>query len=1037
MRIAAFSIKHRVATTLACIIIVIFGVMAYFSLPLALYPNMEIPVAVVQTSYSGAGPEEIENLVTRPIESACASVSGMDTLQSTSSEGSSMVIIQFADGTDLDNALIDLRDKIDRVKGTLPDDASTPMVMSIDVDAMPVVTVGLKGADLPTLQSLADDTLAPSLERLDGVASVDVSGGYDNEVAINTYADKMAGYGLTVSYLTQILDAQNVSIPAGSVDSGSQSLSVRTDGEFTSVDEIANLMIPLPSGGSIHLSEVADVALAPQEQESIAKINGTPCIVLSVNKQSGVNTVQVAERAKTAMDALTADNPSLDWTLLSDQSDFINQSVASVTQNIVFGVLLSALVLFVFLRRVNATAILVISMPICIVSVFLIMQALDLTMNLMSLGGMGMGVGMIVDNSIVVLENIFRYRTDGKSRWDACVEGTGEVAMAITASSLTTIAVFLPISMTDGIVGMMFREFALTIVALITTSLIIALTLVPLLCYILLDRSDDSHLMASVDTTDLLQEKPLMRSYKRLLQFFLNKRRVAIFISFAMVIGFIFSIIVSVATKGVIMMPEMDQGAVAVSIEMPVGAELSETEAIADKVATIALEQIAETESVSFSTEASMYSDSSGVTVNVDLVEAKDRKRGSIEIANDLRNRLTDIAGAKMTTESSDNSGMSSMSGAALSVELRGDDYDVLTATASDLVQQLKQIPDAVDVSSSASDRVPSVNVTMNSMTASQFGLNAASVGAMVRAELAGQSATELRMSGDEITVTVKGDDASSKSLDALKSIPISTSSGGTIPLSLIANVEVTLTPQEINRVNQSRTITITGDSASGNTSALNQQAQAVLDAYTLPDGINYESGGEMEEIMDSLQSLGYALLVAMGLVYFILASQYESFILPVMVMVILPVGLLGAMFGLPITNNPISMTAVIGVIILAGTVVNSSIVLIDYIQTRRKQGEDKNTAIINACPRRVRPVLMTTMTTCLGLLPMALGLGSGSESMQPMAVVMISGMVISTIVTLLFTPVYYSLLDSLTERMARRKHRKHPAADADEAANA
>ena len=1025
MNIADFCLKHKVTTIMAYVLIVVFGIMGFTSLPLALMPDIELPMAVVYTTYSNAGPQEVENMVTKTIESACASVSGMDEIQSLSSEGSSMVMVTFADGTDMDEAMVDLRGRIDRVKGFLPEDANAPMTMTIDVDAMPVMTVGLKGADLAELQAIAEDDIQPALERIDGVASVDIAGGYENEIAIDTNADRLAGYGLSVSYIAQMLAAENVALPAGEVQSGDQSFSVRADGEFSSVSDIANTLIPLPTGGTVRLSEVADVYVAPKEQTAIAKIGGEPCITISVNKQSDTNTLQVAERAKDALDEVTALQPTLDWSLLMDQSDMINMTVDSVIQNIVFGVLLAAIVLFVFLRDWGATAVISMSMPICIISVFLIMQVFDITMNMMSLGGIAMGVGMIVDNSIVVLENIFHYRSDGCDRFTSCVEGTKEVALSISASTLTTVAVFLPIGLSGGLSGMMFREFCITICSLLLASLLIALTLVPVLCYALLDRGG-KHRMRMPDTGHDIADRPLMRKYKELLAHFITHRKKAIIISGAMIVAFLGSI----AIAGVELMPQMDESMVAIGIEMPVGSDLEDVSAMADRAVDIALEQVPEIESIYYSTGgASMRTTSTAnsASITVNLVDKSDRDRTSQQVADDLRPYMQDLAGAEISVEASGTMDMSSMTGDAISVTLRGDDYEKLSQTAEQLAGELAALPGAIEVSSSASDQVPEVEITLNRANASRFGLTAAAIGQAVRGELSGQTATQLKVNGEEITVTVRGDSRAETSIDALKSVMIPTQTGGSVPLSLVANVQTVLAPQSINRLNQSRTVTITGGAADTvSTAEMSQAVQGVLDTFELPDGITCETGGEMEELINTFTQLAYALVVALGLVYFVLASQFESFVMPVIIMTILPIGLLGSLFTLPLTGNKISMVAFIGVIMLAGTVVNSSIVLIDYMNIRRKRGEDKDTAILNACPRRVRPVLMTTLTTVLGLLPMVFSNGEGAEMMRPMAIVMITGMVVSTIVTLLFTPVYYSLIDSLTQRVRTRSAERH-----------
>lgn len=1025
MNIADFCLKHKVTTIMAYVLIVVFGIMGFTSLPLALMPDIELPMAVVYTTYSNAGPQEVENMVTKTIESACASVSGMDEIQSLSSEGSSMVMVTFADGTDMDEAMVDLRGRIDRVKGFLPEDANAPMTMTIDVDAMPVMTVGLKGADLAELQAIAEDDIQPALERIDGVASVDIAGGYENEIAIDTNADRLAGYGLSVSYIAQMLAAENVALPAGEVQSGDQSFSVRADGEFSSVSDIANTLIPLPTGGTVRLSEVADVYVAPKEQTAIAKIGGEPCITISVNKQSDTNTLQVAERAKDALDEVTALQPTLDWSLLMDQSDMINMTVDSVIQNIVFGVLLAAIVLFVFLRDWGATAVISMSMPICIISVFLIMQVFDITMNMMSLGGIAMGVGMIVDNSIVVLENIFHYRSDGCDRFTSCVEGTKEVALSISASTLTTVAVFLPIGLSGGLSGMMFREFCITICSLLLASLLIALTLVPVLCYALLDRGG-KHRMRMPDTGHDIADRPLMRKYKELLAHFITHRKKAIIISGAMIVAFLGSI----AIAGVELMPQMDESMVAIGIEMPVGSDLGDVSAMADRAVDIALEQVPEIESIYYSTGGASMSTTStanSASITVNLVDKSDRDRTSQQVADDLRPYMQDLAGAEISVEASGTMDMSSMTGDAISVTLRGDDYEKLSQTAEQLAGQLAALPGAIEVSSSASEQVPEVEITLNRANASRFGLTAAAIGQAVRGELSGQTATQLKVNGEEITVTVRGDSRAETSIDALKSVMIPTQTGGSVPLSLVANVDTVLAPQSINRLNQSRTVTITGGAADTvSTAEMSQAVQGVLDTFELPDGITYETGGEMEEMINTFTQLAYALVVALGLVYFVLASQFESFVMPVIIMTILPIGLLGSLFTLPLTGNKISMVAFIGVIMLAGTVVNSSIVLIDYMNIRRKRGEDKDTAILNACPRRVRPVLMTTLTTVLGLLPMVFSNGEGAEMMRPMAIVMITGMVVSTIVTLLFTPVYYSLIDSLTQRVRTRSAERH-----------
>ena len=1016
-------------TILLYIMVIVFGFYSFSTLPLALMPSMEIPAAIVYATYPGAGPEDIEQQVTKPLESAVAGLSGLDTLQSTSSENMSMVIIQFTDSTNLDDAMTDLRDKVSQVKSQLPDDASDPTVMSIDIDSMPVVQVALRGSDLAALQSIAEDDISPALERLDGVASVDISGGYEDEVAVKTNAARLKGYNLTITSVAQQLGADNMAIPGGDLDNGSQTLSVRTDGEYSSLNDVKNALISLPTGGTVRLSQIADVAMQPKDRSTIAKVDGEECIMLSVNKQSGSNTVKIAESAVKRLNEVIAGNESLQADVVMDQSDYINLTVDNAVSNIWMGVLFAAIVLLVFLRDIGATLSLTIAMPCCILFTFLIMNVLGITLNMMSLGGITLGVGMIVDNSIVVLENIFSYRADGYDRWDACTKGTGEVMTSVTASTLTTIAVFLPIALSGGMTGMMFREFCITIVALLLSSLIIALTLVPLLCYMLLGASKVSK-AASAGSDELkattIVEKPLMRRYRKSLNFLITHRWAGIGVTLAICV----ISVASIAAAGMELIPETDQGQISVSISMPNGSTMEDTAAIQDRIAGIVMDTVPETKQIYYSTgdSTSIMSSASGASVTVSLVDLDKRDRSAQEVTKQLRRDLADIAGCEITVSASESMGMSTDSD--ISVELTGSDYDQLADTANDLVQKIEAIPDAINVESSAGEQTPRVAVKVRRENASRFGLTPAAIGGLVRGELTGSTATTLRMNGEEYDVTVSGDEDVATSLDSLRSMQLPTATGGNVPLSSVADVYTELSPQSIVRKNQKETVTITGESESGDANAITEKVNALLDSYEAPEGVEIGNGDTMaSQMAETTGSLMLALAVAIALVYFILATQFNSFALPVAIMLILPIGLLGSMILLAPTGNHVSMVALLGVIILAGTVVNSSIVLIDYTLQRRERGEDKNTAILNACPRRVRPVLMTALTTILGLVPMVFSGGEGSEMMKPMGIVMMTGMVVSTIATLFITPVYYSLTDSVAERLkklVRLPHRKN-----------
>lgn len=1017
--VAKFCIKHKVTTLMAVIMISIFGVVFTTQLQMALLPEMEAPAALVMCYYNGATPSDMEELVTRPLESAIMSVPGVEGVQSTSSDGSSQLQITYVEGTDLDIAATKLREQFDRL--SLPDGAMDPIIVNINIsDLMPSAMIALMGEDLTSVQALAEDTVAPALERIEGVAQVTISGGVEQQIAVEVDPTRAVALGLSNSYIAQMLAAENLLYPGGDMHNGTQTLTVTTDAKFQTVEDVANLILPLPTGGTVRLSEVANVALETSDPEAVAKTDGTPCVVLQVSKQSGANEVATADAVVEEMAQLQARNAAVSYVVLYTASDYINMAVNSAVQNIVMGVILAALVVFLFLRRWGATATIAVSMPVCILTVFVLMNVFDLTLNMMSLGGIAMGVGMIVDNSIVVLENIYRYSAEGHSRMESCVEGTREVFTSLTASTLTTVAVFLPLGLTGGMAGILFKDFCLTISFLLLSSLAIAVTLVPLLCYFLLDEKKvHQHALKKAEKKARKHAAGrvglghrLSQAYTALLGFFVRRLWVGMLASVALVALFV----VSCLSTKMVLMPEMDQGMVQVSISTPIGSEVEDTAAIADRVVDIALENVPELESIYH------LSQPESSTVGLVLTEKEDRTRSSNDVAQAMRLLTQDIAGCEITVSASDMSAMMG-SGDDISVDITGTDYDTLVMIARDLAAQIAQLPDAVDVGTSIAKEVKQVTITMNREAASQYGLTAATVGAAVRSELSGATATTVTISNKELDVVVRGDGKSAASLDALKSMPIPSAFGGTVPLSAVADVNIVLAPQSIIRVDQSRQISVTGDTISGDATAITREISKILDAYTLPDGYTVQISGAYEDMMESFGDLLLALVVALGLVYFVLASQFESFVMPVIVMMILPVAFTGALFALPLTGRDLSMISLVALIMLAGTVVNASIILVDYIRQRREQGESRVDAILHACPLRVRPMLMTTLTTILALVPMALGMAEGAaEMMSDMSITMISGMVVSTIITLLFTPVYYSVIDNLSHIFFRKK---------------
>ena len=1020
MNTAKFCIKHKVTTLLAVVMIAVFGVVFTTRLQMSLLPDVEAPMAVVMCYYNGATPSDMEELVTRPLETAILSVPGVEGVSSTSSDGVAQIQITYVEDTNLDIAATKLREKFSLL--SLPDGAIDPIIVNMNLsDMIPTAIVALMGNDLAAAQTLAEDIVVPALERIDGVASVTVSGGISEQISVDVDSTRAAGYGISNSYIMQFLTAENLLFPGGDLHNGNKTLTVSTDAKFQSVDDVANMIIALPTGGTVRLNEVADVYLETVGSDNVAKMDGENCVILQVSKQSGANEHAAARAVAAQMEKLASENRNIRYGIPYLASDFIDLAVDASIDNILMGVLLAAIVVFLFLRRWGATLTIAVSMPVCALATFVMMNVFDLTMNMMSLGGIAMGVGMIVDNSIVVLENIYRYAAKGHDRMTACVEGTREVTTSVLASTLTTVAVFLPIGLSGGMAGMLFDDFCLTISFLILGSMIIALTWVPVLCYFLLDEDKIRE-----DNLKRAQKKPntlvamvggwigkLYNTYLRLLNYFVHHLKRGMLASFALVVFFIACCL----STNMVFLPAMDMGQVSITVSTPIGTQVDETAAIADRISILAEENVPELTSMYYT------AGDESASITLTLPGRHERGRSSEDVADDMRALLQDIAGCEISIVASDMTSM--MSGSEISVDITGEDFTTLSMIADDLADQIGALPDAVEVSSSVADQVPQVTVSINREAASQYGLTAAQIGAAVRSSLTGETATTVTIDNTSLDVVVRGDGSASASLDALRSMPVATAMGGYVPLSSVAYVDVVQAPQTIHRVNQSRQVSVTGSTLSGNVTDMTAQINAILENYQLPEGYDAAISGSYSEMMEGFEDLLVALVVALGLVYFILAAQFESFLMPVIVMMILPVAFSGALFALPVTGRDLSIISMVALIMLAGTVVNNSIILVDYINVRRGRGEAREDAILQACPLRIRPVMMTTITTVLAMVPMAMATGDTPEMMTDMCLTMMSGMIISTIITLLFTPVYYSVIDEWGRKLACRFGRK------------
>lgn len=1031
MNLTSISVKRPITILMVTLIIILLGFVSLTRLPIDLLPEFNVPVAIVQTTYSGVGPQEIENLITRPIEESISTVSNIKNVSSVSSEGSSIVIAEFNFGTDMDFASLEMREKVDMVKGFLPDGSNNPMVLKIDPNAMPIIEASLSGSsDLSKLQSFGEDVIKPRLERIEGVASVNINGGYEREVRVKVDQQKLQSYGISMDFLAQIIGAENLNLPGGSVEKGIQDLTIRTTGEFKDVDEIRNLPISLQTGGIILLSDIAEVDIVNKDVSSISKTNGENSLSISVQKQSGTNTVNVSNKINEEIEKIKEEYPTRDFRVVIDQADFIKFSINTVVKSAALGAILAVIILFLFLRNIRTTFIVGAAIPVSVIATFSLIYFNDITLNLMTLGGLALGIGMLVDNSIVVLENIYRFRQEGYSKKEAAIKGAKEVAMAVTASTLTTVAVFLPIVFVQGITSTIFKELALTVTFSLLASLFVSLTLVPMLSSKIL-KVDDSQgkkhdqkfriVSFIFDGFDKVFGR-LENRYKKVLGWSLRHRKSTILIG---ILVFVLSI-ASLTQVGAEFIPATDEGQFTVSIELPTGSELDRTNDVVLEVE----ERLSEMELVdTLFTKVGSGGQFSmgGNTENIASVTGilkKEREKTTFDVAEEIRNELDNIPGAEITVEVTSNSlgGMSGgMAGAPVSISIKGDDLDTLKTISDDIANIVESVEGTREVSHDIGEGIPEVQINVDRTTASQYGLSAAQIANTVKTVVSGRTATRYKMEGDEIDVVIKGDDIYSESISNLNNLPISTPMGTVIPLDQVADVEIARGPVAINRDAQSRVVTVNSQISGRDLGSIVEDIEGKLDDYDMPAGYNYDIGGENEQLQESFSDLGLALILAIVLVYMILASQFESLLHPFTIMFTVPLSIAGGALGLFLTGRTINVTSLIGTIMLAGIVVNNAIVLIDYINTRRSNGEERNEAITNAGPIRLRPILMTTLTTVLGLLPIAIGLGEGSEIQSPMATVVIGGLLLSTLLTLIFIPVMYTIFDDITVKVKRR----------------
>ncbi|SHK93630.1 efflux RND transporter permease subunit [Desulforamulus aeronauticus] len=1028
MKIADISVDRPVAISMLIIALVVLGLFSLPRLAVDLYPDMELPYAVISTSYEGAAPAEVEELVTKRLESAIATTENIKEIQSQSQNGFSLVIVIFNWGTNMDNATIDLREKIDFVKGMLPDDASSPRVMKLDPNQAPIISFALTGAegDLVKLKRVAEDDIQPRLERIKGVGTVYLSGGKTREIKVVLDPAKMEAYGLTAGQVMQAIASDNINGTAGQVDKGSSKTTIRVVGEYKSLAQLEQVQISLANGNSLALKDLSTIEDGFKKEEQFTFTDGKASLGMSVMKATGGNTVTVANEVMAEVEKLNKTLPDgIKITTVMDTSKFIKDSINNVVEHGLLGGIFAVIVLYLFLRSVRSTLVVALTIPISIIATFSLMYFGNQSINMLSLGGLILGMGSLVDFSVVVLESIYRYRQNGFGIIEAAKLGTAEVSNAVTASALAQVVVFMPIVFVQGIAGILFKPMALTVSFSHIAALFAALTLVPMMSARLLRNvspADETLPEGKTKNPVIVFGKflhSLNHRYGRLLGWSLRNRK--------KVVGFTVVLLIAsiVATPfiGTEFMTTMDQGEISVKIEMPTGTKVEETSRVAMDLEKLTRDQLTEIEriytSVGSGGQLSFLGGSASdqASLQIKLVPLEQRKITTEQAAEKLRQAMQNIPGADITVAVSDNSG--GPSATAVEIAIQGDDLTVLEQIGNLLVETVKDVEGTRNVNNSLTAASSEMRINVDREQAARYGLSASQILSAVSTSFDGRLVGQMRTGDNEVDIRMLTPEDTRKSVDTLENLTIVSPTGARVPVSAVASIESHQVPTAISRTDQAREVKITADVTGRDVGSVNKDIQAAINQLALPDGYDVVFGGQAEDMAESFASLGMALLLSILLVFMVMSAQFESLFQPFIIMFSLPPTFIGAIFGLGITGNPISVTAMIGAIMLVGVVLNNAIVLVDYINVLRRQGHERNEAILMAGPIRLRPILMTALVTVLALLPMAFGSGEGAEAQAPMAIVIAFGLTFSTLITLVLVPVVYTLFDDLGKKLA------------------
>jgi len=1031
MKLYESSVKKPITTSLIFVAIMVLGFFSLSKLSVDLFPSFDMNQALVIVSYPGASAEDVENNVTKSLESALSTVSNLKKLSSTSKENTSVVTVEFNWGTNLDNAVNDIRDKLELVKQSLPSGCSTPMIFKLSTDMMPIVIYSVSATESQAgLYKILDDGLANPLNRITGVGSVYITGAPKREIAINVDPQKSEAYNLSLESIGATIAQENKNTPAGSYDVGDETYSMRIEGELKESELLNNLVVSTFGGRPVFLSDVATVRDSLQEKAQESYVNGRKGATVVVQKQNGANSVDVMKKIRQELPKIQKNLPNdIHLTEVMNSTDNIQNSIGSLKETIFLAFLFVVIVVLYFLGQWRAALIVLITIPVSLIGAFIYLYVSGNTLNVISLSAISIAIGMVVDDAIVVMENVTKHIERGAHPREAAIYGTNEVGVAVIASTLTLIAVFFPFTLMTGMAGIMFKQLGWMICIIMIVSIVCALSLTPMLCSILFKKDQKENptfkkiyapFKRSLDALD--------NGYEKILTWALRHKTVTICSAIAL---FAFSLVL-MKFIGTEFMPASDNAQISGSIELPAGANVDRSKAIALRFQKEIMAQYPEIKTLTYTvgvpsddeSNAMALMSTSGsnyISFRVKLPSIKERKRNMFEIADGMRKLLASYPEVKKSAVTAGGQNRIT-AGSTVDVEIYGYDFNTTTQLADSIKAKMQKIKGFKDVTISRQDYTPQFDIDFDREKLALNGLNVGTASTYIKNRMNGMTASLFREDGDEYYIKVRYDKAHRQSVEDIENILMYNAQGKAVRLSEVANVVERFAPPSIERQNREHIVKVSATLYGSTLDVATKAIQGEIDKMDIPSNISTKIAGSIEDQKDSFSDIGTLGILILLLVYIVMASQFESFRSPFIIMFSVPFALTGMLISLWLTGGTLNMMSAIGAIMLIGIVVKNGIVLVDYINLNRERGMGITSAVILGGKSRLRPVLMTTATTVLGMVPMALGIGEGSELWQPMGVVIVGGLTVSTLITLILIPSIYCVFAAREVKNYRKK---------------